>query len=485
MGDYIINGESGDGTPTMSITLPIPSDITVSELTWYEGDGSGDYTADNANSWSVAEVNGCKKQYKYVKTIPTFFGAAAKWSIEGNALFGTITMAGTKTVTENFGGYTETYERSIRHAIGVKVGLTTTSSVSANFYIKVESTQKAYFFVTGIVDNFAADGSEVTLVMVVKSPDCVQESASLTQGGDYVVPDSTDVGFGAPELDANDLCQQEVTFKFTPKTCFTTSQVFSLSLTTRTGTVFSVDMDVMIECASFLDDLPILATLTFHASQDTLTTEQTTFKLGEEVYALLDTSTLVPLTNIEIERVVVVQTGYSGSDVTTQLKPVEDEIYQYVDQYPAPNMGADTAMLMWDLESSHFTVSSSGAVAKTMVDFTVTYDSGYTFRRTLEVETKFNDDLRRSLDIDTSNNDPELEQKEFGYSDEMLGEFNIVGEDDVGVQDTYINEAANFTNYVLAGVFAAGVLACYRQHQRKQEKRNALLNVYHMEEDVF
>jgi len=487
-GDYIINGESGDGTPTMSITLPIPSDITVSELTWYGGNGDGDYTSSDAKSWTMTEANGCKKQYKYVKTIPTFFESdAANWSIEGNALYSTITVAGTKTVTETFGSYTETYQRSIRHAIGVKVGLTTTSSVSANFYIAVPAGLEPYYFVTGIVDDFAADGSQVTLTMVVKTPDCATETATLAQGGDYVVPDSIEFGFGASSLDANDLCQQEVTFKFTPKTCFDSSQVFRLSLTTKTGTAFSVDMDVMIECASFLDDLPILATLTFHASQETLTTEQTTFHLGDEVYALLDTSTLVPLTNIEIEKVVIVQTGYSGSQVSTQLKPVEDEIYLYTDVYPAPNMGADTAMMMWDLESSHFTVSSSGSVAKTMVDFSVTYDSGYTFRRSLEVKTEFDESIRRVLDVDMSSKDPQLEQKEFGYSDEMTSDFTILDEAEskVGVQDTVINSPPPFGIYLVAAVLVVGVLKLFHYYQIQQDEKKAVLNMYYMEEDAF
>jgi len=287
--------------------------------------------------------------------------------------------------------------------------------------------------------------------------------------------------------DANDLCQQEVTFKFTPKTCFDSSQVFRLSLTTKTGTAFSVDMDVMIECASFLDDLPILATLTFHASKETLTTEQTTFHLGDEVYALLDTSTLVPLTNIEIEKVVIVQTGYSGSEVTTQLKPVEDEIYLYMDVYPAPNMGADTAMMMWDLESSHFTVSSSGSVAKTMVDFSVTYDSEFTFRRSLEVKTEFDESIRRVLDVDMSTMDPELEQKEFGYSDEMTNDFTILDEAEskVGVQDTIINSPPPFGVYLVAALLAVGALKLFHYYQIQQDEKKAVLNTYYMEEDVF
>lgn len=507
VGDYIVNGLSGDGTPTMSITLPIPSDITVTELTWYQGDGTGDYTPTNVNSWEVVDVNPCKKHYTYTKTIPTFFGDGAKWSIEGNSIFATITMQGTKQVTETFGSFTETYERTVRHAIGVQVGLTTTSSVTANFHIKSEPGHE-YFFVTGIVDNFAADGSEVTLTLVLKSEPCVKESASLVQGGDYVVAANTDIAFGDASLDANDMCQQEVTFKFKPKTCFTTSQNFELQFTDRTDHTFSVEMEVMIECASFLDDLPILATLTFHSSQDTLTTEQTTFQLGQEVYALLDTSTLVPLTNIEIQKVVVVQTGYNGADKSTQLKPVEDTIYRYTDIYPAPGQGADTAMMMWDLESTHFTVSASGATAKTMVDFQVTYDSGYTFRRRLEVGTKlanpqltprelldakssgmfapqFGEHGRRVLDIAPNSNDPALEEKEFGYADEMLGEFTIVDDEStVGVSDVD-SSPRSFSNYILAGIVAAMTLVAYYQYQGKNEEEKKLLNVYQMEEDVF
>lgn len=470
VGDYIINGESGDGTPTMSITLPIPSDITVTELTWYQGDSSGDYSPSNTNSWEVTDVNSCKKHYKYYKTIPTFFGSAAKWSMQNNAIFATITMAGTKTVTEMFGSFTETYQRSVRHAIGVQVGLTTTSSVTANFYMSYEDEQAGYSIVTGIVDNFAADGSEVTLTLILKSPDCMQETASLVKGSDYVVASKTGIAIGAASLDTNDLCQQEVIFTFQPNSCYAEPQDFQLSFTSRNDHPLTVDIEVMIECTSFLDNLPILATLTFHASQDTLTTEQTTFQLGEEVYALLDTSTLVPLTNIEIEKVVVVQTGYSGAEVSTQLKPIEDVIYEYTDQYPAPDMGADTAMMMWDLESSHFTVSASGATAKTIVDFRVTYDSGYTFRRSLEVDTKFND--------------PELEEQEFGYTDDMMGEFKIVDEGMVGVQDVG-EEPKSFMKYILLGVVAAAALAGYRHYQSKAKEEKSLLNVYNMEEDVF
>lgn len=470
IGDYIVNGETGDGTPTMSITLPIPSDITVTELTWYQGDGSGDYSPTNVNSWEVTDVNSCKKHYKYFKTIPTFFGSASKWSIEGTAIFSSITMAGTKTVTETFGTFTETYQRTVRHAIGIKVGLATTSTVTATFQMDYDSGILGYSIVTGIVDNFAADGSEVTLTMIVKSPDCMSETATLTKGGDYIVATETSIAIGASSLDANDLCQQEVTFKFMPKTCFDQEQDFQLSFTSRTGNPLTIDMAVNIECASFLDDLPILATLTFHASQDTLDTEQTTFQLGEEVYALLDTSTLVPLTNIEIESVVIVQTGYSGTDESTQLKPVQDEIYMYTDQYPAPNMGADTAMMMWDLESSHFTVSASGATAKTTVDFRVTYDSGYTFRRSLEVDTKFND--------------PVLDETEFGYSDDMVGEFKIVDESLVGAQDLS-EKPKSLMKYMVLGALAAAVLAGYRHYQSQAEEKSSLLNVYQMEEDVF
>lgn len=495
VGDYIVNGASGDGTPTMSITLPIPSDITVTELTWYQGDGSGDYTPANVNSWEVTDVNPCKKHYTYTKTIPTFFGSGSKWSIEGNAIFATITMAGTKAVTETFGTYTETYQRSVRHAIGIQVGLTTTSSVTANFYIESSLPEgDQYFFVTGIVDNFAADGSEVVLTMVLKTGDCVKEIATLAQGGDYVVAANTDISFGAASLDDNDHCQQEVTFKFKPKTCFDSAQNFQLDFTTRNDVAFNVNMEVNIECASFLDNLPILATLTFHASQDTLDVEQTTFQLGEEVYALLDTSTLVPLTNIEIEKVVVVQDNYSGVSVDTQLKPVVDDFYLYTDVYPAPGQGADTAMMSWDLESTHFTVSASGSIAKTMVDFTVTYDQSYTFRRSLEVDTKFptqerrlmelGGPERRVLEIDNKYNDPELNEKEFGYSDEMLGEFKIVDEGAVGVEEVD-SSPRNYMKYVAVGVFAAAALVFYRQRQVKAEKQQVFVNMYHMEQDVF
>jgi len=506
IGDYIVNGASGDGTPTMSITLPIPSDINVESLVWYQGNKSGDYqSSDEESKWDVQEVNSCKKHYTYTKTIPTFFGDGAKWSIENNAIYATITMKGSKQVTETFGSYTETYTRTVSHAIGVKVGLATTSSVTSTFYIKVEQAGVEYFFVTGIVDNFASDGSEVTMLLTLKTPDCVQESAQLVKGGDYVVPDATSVEFAASYLDDNDLCAQEVTFRFKPKACFEEEQKFELSFTTRAGNAFAVAMDVMIECTSFLDDLPILATLTFHASQDTLATEKSTFHLGEEVYALLDTNTIVPLTNIEIEKVTLVQTGYSGADETTALKPVESTDYRYTDVYPAPNMGPDTAMMMWDLESTHFTVSSSGSVATTTVEFRVTYDSGYSFRRSLEVDTKFSElerrtldaesknselrlavDTRRALEIAPDSNDPELEEMEYGRDDESLGEFTILGDEATvgGVQEVD-SSPRNFANYALAGVFVAFGLTSYQYFQVKREEKQALLEMYVMEEDLF
>jgi len=248
-----------------------------------------------------------------------------------------------------------------------------------------------------------------------------------------------------------------------------------------------------------------LATLTFHASEETLETEKSTFHLGEEVYALLDTNTIVPLSNIEIEKVTLVQTGYSGADETTALKPVESTDYRYTDVYPAPNMGPDTAMMMWDLESTHFTVSSSGTVAKTTVEFRVTYESGFSFRRSLEVDTKFSElnrrtldaesktselrlavDTRRALTISPGYNDPELEETEYGRDDESLGEFTILGDEaTVGEMQEVDSSPRNFANYLLAGVFVAFGLTSYQYFQIKKEESQALLSMYVMEEDLF
>lgn len=161
-------------------------------------------------------------------------------------------------------------------------------------------------------------------------------------------------------------------------------------------------------------------------------------------------------------------------------------------------------MMMWDLESTHFTVSSSGSVAKTTVEFRVTYDSGYSFRRSLEVDTKFNDierraleaeskmseirlpvDTRRALDIAPDSNDPELEEMEYERDDKSLGEFTILGDEaTVGVQEVD-SSPRNFANYALAGVFVSFGLASFHYFQAKKEENQALLNMYVMEEDVF
>jgi len=373
--------------------------------------------------------------------------------------------------------------------------LLTTSSVSVDFLIAAELAQ--YYFVTGIVDDFAADGSAVDLLLTVKSGACLQETYEVVKGADKIVASETTMVWGDASLDENDRCRQDITFSFKPQSCYADPFELDLRMTTRVNTTnFDIELNVDIECSSFLDSLPIKGSLTFHETQDLLIagTAQSTFHVGDEVFALLKTSTIVPLTNIDITQVDLHQVGHTGASSNVQLNPVVADVndhFLYQDTYPAPTLGAETCMMYWDLESPDFTVSGSGHAVDVTVQFTVTYDQTWSSRRR---ELKFTiSNVKEGMQFEgkevrrTMQELPLADAEEYVATkdDKQEASFQLAGSDEAVGVSSVIEKTRDFGKFVVLGSTVAVSLAFYKYYQSRQEEKQALLDVYRVEEDVF
>jgi hypothetical protein len=265
------------------------------------------------------------------------------------------------------------FQRTYTEDVPVLIGLETETTIEATFHMKTqELAEKVH--ITGNAEHMATDGS-VLLTMEVTTPGCIQNTASVVQGMEHITQES--FSFSDSAL-VNNLCEQEVQFRFNPVEVFTCT--LGIQFSTRQGDVFVVDVDVNIRAQSVLDYLPFDATMIFHAESTYQDEPQTDFLLGSEVYTLINISPLIalPLSSIDIVSFTLQQADYSGNPQTTDLMGAGWANFQ-VNSFPAENK----ATVEFELESTHFHVSLAGELCEVRAEVEISYQDGVTIRRTL------------------------------------------------------------------------------------------------------
>jgi len=233
--------------------------------------------------------------------------------------------------------------------------------------------------ITGNAEHFATDGT-VKLTMMVTTPGCIQNTASIASGMQHLTdPEFT---FGEADL-VDNLCEQEVTLTFNPIEEF--ADQISIKFTSRQGVDFQIEVDVNIQAGSILDYLPFDAVMTFHAEPTFSDESQAEFLLGAEVYAKIELSPLVnlPLSSITVTSFTLTQTGYSGELETTDLMNEGWAGFSYTATPEQNQIAAE-----FELESTHFHVTEEGELCEVDTDISIVYQDGTTVRRQLSMRRR-------------------------------------------------------------------------------------------------
>eukprot|EP00493_Phyllostaurus_siculus_P026351 UN26696 len=358
-----MKGEFDNQSRKLSLSFDLPSDVHIQSVDW--NGASTDTLSYASGLWTSSTVNQCRNTYVLNEGLSDIFGSGSLFSLSGTTLTSSIRVSATSEITQDG----STFERSYSEDIPILVGLETETTVQATFHMTMAEGELVH--ITGNAEHFATDGT-VKLTMMVTTPGCIENTASIASGMQHLTdPEFT---FGEANL-VDNLCEQEVTLTFDPIEEF--ADQISIQFTSRQGVDFQIEVDVNIQAGSILDYLPFDAVMTFHAEPTFSDDPQAEFLLGAEVYAKIELSPLVnlPLSSITVNSFTLTQTGYSGELETTDLMSEGWAGFSYT---TAPEQNQIAAE--FELESTHFHVTEEGELCEVDTDISIVYQDGTTVR---------------------------------------------------------------------------------------------------------
>jgi len=366
-----MKGEFDNQSRKLSLSFDLPSDVQIQSVDW--NGASNDTLSYASGLWTSSTVSQCRNTYILNEDLAHIFGGGSLFSLLGTTLTTSIRVIAISEITK----HGSTFNRSYSEDIPILVGLETETTVQATFHMTM--TTGELVDITGNAEHYATDGT-VKLTMMVTTPGCIENAASIASGMQHLTdPEFT---FGEENL-VDNLCEQEVTLTFNPIEEF--ADQISIQFTSRQGVDFQIEVDVNIQAGSILDYLPFDAVMTFHAEPTFSDDPQAEFLLGAEVYAKIELSPLVnlPLSSITVNSFTLTQTGYSGELETTDLMNEGWAGFNYTTTPEQNKISAE-----FELESTHFHVTEEGELCEVDTDISIVYQDGTTVRRQLSMRRR-------------------------------------------------------------------------------------------------